>query len=126
MKAHYLQWSLCALLALLIPLAGCSRTVPPPTPLSEAELPAAMEKAFSKAKPDIKELATQVVTAVQAKEYSKAFQSMQVLTTKPGLTKEQVSVASRATLTVNELLQAAQAQGDQKATQTLKVYRRDK
>ena len=116
-------------LALLLVLAagfGCNRTSPPPTPLSAEELPAALEKAFSKAKPDAKDLASQVVAAVQAQDYSKAFRAIQTLAATPGLTKEQTGVASRATLTVNSLLQAAQAKGDQKAAQTLKTYRGDK
>ena len=116
-------------LALLLSLtfgAGCNRSTPPPTPLTEQELPAALEKAFSKAKPVIKDLASQVVAAVQARDYSKAFQSIQSLASQPGLTKAQISVTSRATLTVNSLLQAAETQGDKKAAQTLKTYRVDK
>lgn len=116
-------------LALLLVLAagfGCNRTSPPPTPLSAEELPAAMHKAFGNAKPDTKDLAAQVVSSVQAQDYSKAFAAIQSLAGAPDLTREQSTVASRAMLTVNELLQAAQAKGDQKAAQTINTYRRDK
>ena len=89
-------------------------------------MPAALEQAFSKAKPEIKELANQVVAAVQAEDYSKAFLTIQNLASQPGLTKDQVSVASRATLTVNSLLQAAETKGDKQAAQTLQIYRKDK
>lgn len=105
---------------------GCNRSSPPPTPLSVQEIPAALEKAFSKAKPETRDLANQVVTSVQAQDYSKAFPALQNLAGRPGLTKDQVSVTSRATLTVNSLLQAAETKGDQKAAQTLTIYRRDK
>ena len=105
---------------------GCNRSSPPPTPLSVEELPAALQKAFSKTKPDVKALADQIVASVQAQDYSKAFLTMQNLASQPGLTKEQVSVTSRATLTLNSLLQAAQTKGDPQAAQTLKTYRRDK
>ena len=105
---------------------GCNRSSPPPTPLSVEEMPAALTKAFSKAKPDAKDLANQVVASVQAQDYSKAFQVIQNLASQPGLTKEQGSVTTRATLTVNSLLQAAQTKGDPQAAQTLKTYRRDK
>ena len=116
-------------LALLLSLtfgAGCNRSTPPPTPLSVQEMPTALEKAFSKAKPDIKDLANQVVAAVQAQDYSRAFQAIQDLATRPGLTKDQVSVTSRATLTVNSLLQTAVTNGDTKAAETLQGYRKDK
>lgn len=105
---------------------GCNRSSPPPTPLSVQEMPAALEKAFSKAKPEIKDMANQVVAAVQAQDYSKAFQAVQNLANQPGLTKDQGLVASRAALTVNDLLQAAEIKGDKKAAQTLKNYRVDK
>lgn len=105
---------------------GCNRTSPPPDPISVAELPAAVEKAFGKAKPEIRALARQVVSHIQAQDYSKAFSSLQTLTARPELTKEQVSVTSRTTLTLNALLQEAQAKGDAKAAQTLQKYRHDK
>jgi len=106
--------------------AGCNRPSPPPAALSVQEMPAALEKAFSKAKPEIKNLANQVVAAVQAQDYAKAFQAVQNLANQPGLTKNQGLVASRAALTVNDLLQAAETKGDKKAAQTLKNYRVDK
>ncbi len=118
-----------ATLAVLLGLAlgaGCKRSTPPPTPLTVQELPAALDKAFSKAKPDIKDLASQLVAAVQAEEYSRAFQAVQTLASRPGLTKDQVSVTSRAMLTVNGLLQSAATKGDKKAAQTLNLYRKDK
>lgn len=105
---------------------GCNRSSPPPTPLSAQEMPAALEKAFSKAKPNIKDIANQVVAFVRAEDYSKAFLAIQNLAIQPGLTKDQVSVTSRATITVNSLLQAAESKGDKKAAQTLQTYRGDK
>jgi hypothetical protein len=113
-------------LALLLPWMfglGCSRNVAPPEPLPVEQLPAAFQQAFDKAQPQAKELADQVVAAVQAKDYAKALSGVQLLVSLPGLTKEQSQVTSRSLLTVNGLLQSAQAQGDPAAAQTLKVYR---
>ena len=110
---------------LLLPMAlvlGCSRNVPPPTPLTLEELPGVMEKAFSAAKPQAKELATQVVTSVQAQDYSKSFWAIQNLGGVPDLNKEQANVAARATLTISALVQSAEAKGDAKAAQTMKRY----
>jgi len=122
---HLRNIALSLLLGLTFGL-GCNRSTPPPAPLTEQELPSALEQAFSKAKPEIKDLAAQVVAAVQARDYSKAFRAVQSLAGQPGLTKAQMSVTSRATLTVNSLLQAAETRGDQKAARTLKTYREDK
>jgi hypothetical protein len=105
---------------------GCNRTTPPPTPFTPEELPGAMENAFSTAKPQAKELAALVVTSVKGKDFARAFSTIQALVAEPGLTKEQVNVASRATITVSALLQEAGAQGDAKAAAAVKLYRETK
>ena len=106
--------------------AGCSKNTAPPPPLPVDQLPAALEKAFAKAKPDPKELANQIVASLQAQDYARAYTQLQNLLGKPGLTKEQISVTTRGSLSVNTLLQAAQASGDTKAAATLKAYRINK
>ena len=126
MKHLFTQAIHFALLFVLAFGVGCNRSSAPPTPLTVEELPGAIEKAFSTAKPQAKELATQVVTCVQAKDYSKAFWGIQTIAGVPDLTKDQIKVTARATLTINSLLQTAQAEGDAKATQTLQQYRINK
>jgi hypothetical protein len=103
---------------------GCKPKDTMPAPLPADQLPAVMQQAFASAPASAKALAGEVVAAVQAKDYSKALSQVQALTVVPKLKKEQISVASRALITINELLQAAQAQGDQNATQTLQNYQR--
>lgn len=115
--------------ALLLALAfgvGCNRTAPPPTPLSVEEMPAALESAFTRAQPEARELVNQVVSSMKARDYSRAFASLQTLAHSPGLTKEQATTIARATLTVNQLLQEAQARGDAQAARTVNTYRRQK
>jgi hypothetical protein len=115
-----------ALLLLLISGLGCKKDVPPPTPLPVDQFAATFNKAFAGAKTEAKDLAAQIVTAVQAQDYSKAFAQLQSLTSAPSLTKDQRSVLARALLTVNDLLAAAQSQGDQKAAQTIQTYQRNR
>ena len=115
-----------ALLSLLISGLGCKKDVPPPTPLQADQFAAAFNKAFAGAKAETKDLAAQIVTAVQTQDYSAAFAQLQTLISAPGLNKEQQSVLARALLAVNELLAAAQSQGDQKAVQTLQIYQKNK
>ena len=126
MKPLYVA-SICnVLLFLLLVAVGCSKSSSPLAPLSVEQLPSAMEKAFSKAKPGVKELADQVIASVKTQDYPRAFQGLQNLSMAPGLTKEQSSVAARGMLTVNSLLQSAESKGDQKASATLDNYRRTK
>ena len=81
--------------------AGCDRSSTPPAPLAAAEFSAAFDKAFSKAKPEAKDLSSQLVAAVQAQDYSKAFAGLQSLAVREDLNKDQVSIITRALITVN-------------------------
>lgn len=117
---------LAAALFTLLLVSACSKTSEPPAPFTAAELPGAMQQAFSTAEPPIKQVANEIVASFQAQDYSKAFLAAQDLTSRPGLTKEQVSTTTRATLTLSGMLQQAQTQGDQAATRTLDQYQRNK
>jgi len=120
-----LPWIAAVVIAGLI-TAGCGRNEKPPDPIPEDQIPAAVQKAFNTAQPQAKELAEQTVVALQAKDYAKAFATIQQLTGMAGLNKEQNSVVTRATLTINSLLQTAETKGDTKAADTLKTYRVNK
>lgn len=108
-------------------LTGCGpKNIKPPSPMSEGEIPGAFEKAFAKAVPELKDSANQIVAAIQAKDYSKAFNNLQSVSGREGLSNEQIEVINRALLTVRGLLQTAQAQGDQKAAETIQLYQSKK
>jgi hypothetical protein len=125
----YLRFINLALAILLVASlgAGCNRGASaPPAPLPLDQIPAALQKAFGNANPESKNLADQIVATLQAQDYSKAFNQIQNLASTPGLNKEQQSIAARAVLTLNGVLQSAQAKGDEKAAETLKTYRVNK
>lgn len=113
-------------LALLLAGAGCKQKVELPPPITIQELPAALEKAFTKADSAAKQAVSQVVGHLRAPDYSAAFGELQSLSARSGLTKQQRQVLASGLLTVNELLQQAQSQGDQSAAKTLQSYRVDK
>ncbi len=113
------------LLALVVSL-GCKPQIVAPEPLPVDQLAGALEKAFSSAPAQAKDMATEVAAAVRAQDYAKAQPQLQVLAGLPKLSKEQISVTTRGLVTLNEALQNAQAQGDQKAAQTLQNYRSTK
>jgi hypothetical protein len=114
------------LLVVLTFTMACNKGSTPPPSLSAEQLPAALEKAFTKAPAETKELATIVVSALQAQDYGKAYDVIQNLVSKPGLSKEQASVTASSLVTVNTLLQSAQAKGDTKAAEVLQIHRRNK
>ena len=119
------RWTGLLLLGVLTAF-GCSRNAPPLAALAEDQVPTAIQTAFAKAKPDIKAQADEVLAALQAKDYSKAYMGLQNLASMTNLDKEQQKVAAQAALTVNGMLQNAQTQGDTKAAEALKTYRVNK
>jgi hypothetical protein len=121
----YLRLTVVSLL-LAVFGASCKQNVAPPVAIPIEQLPAALEKAFKKAKPEAKELVGQVVAAVQTPDYSKAYFTMQTLSGQPGLNREQTGVANGGLLTLNTLMQEAQAKGDAKAAEALKFHRENK
>lgn len=100
---------------------GCEKTPAPPPPLAVEQIPVAFNKTFGKVKPQLKEPLTQMLTAVQDRDYTKASTLAQALADQPDLTKEQRLLMARAMLTLNGLLQAAQSQGDANAAAVLKL-----
>jgi hypothetical protein len=85
-----------------------------------------LQQAFTKAKPEAKKLADQVVAALQNQEFAKAHLDIQALCALPDLTDEQRRVATACLLTIGEQLQAAQARGDEKAAEAMKSYLQNK
>ncbi len=126
MKTLRFNFLLTILLLAVASVTGCSRSNPPPTPLTMEELPGVVEKAFSTANPELKGLATGILAAFQAKDYAKAFMGIQNLLGKPDLNPEQTTALTRASMTVSDLVQTAQSQGDAKATQVLKYHMENK
>jgi hypothetical protein len=82
-----------------------------------------LQVGFAKASPDLKELVSQAVAALQVPDYTKAYQVLQSLSAAPRLSREQVSLAVRGMLTVHDALQAAQTKGDGNAAAALESYR---
>lgn len=102
---------------------GCHRqNDAPPPPLPAEQIPAAFAAGFKDAKPDVKELADKLLKALEAKDYPAAHQMAQDLQMLPGSTEPQRVIAARTFLTINSLLQTAQTQGDESATEAIKQY----
>jgi hypothetical protein len=123
---QFKQLCLLGLSLVLLAATSCSKSVSSPTPIPIDQLPAALEKAFAKAKPAAKDISGQVVASLQAKDFGKAYFSMQSLYGQPGLNKEQINVTTGGLLTLNNVLMEAQAKGDAKSAEALKFYRENK
>ncbi len=126
MNSFHIPRILFPLLLVLLAGSGCDRASKPLPPLPLDQLPAALDKAFSKAEAETKDLAGSAAASVRSRDYVKASASLQALLGKPKLSGEQTDVTARGMLTVREALEAAQAAGDAAAAQTLQHLQRDK
>jgi len=115
------------LLGIVLALTGgCGRSEAPPATIAADRLPGVLEAAFAKSDPDTKGLAQQTVEYLKQNHYPLAFNSLQALTARSGLTKVQNQTLASAMLTLNNLLQNAQSQGDTAAAKTLQAHRQSK
>jgi hypothetical protein len=126
MKAFNLVGIWLSLLFVLLAGSSCDRASKPLPPLPLDQLPAALEKAFGTAAPDIKDLASSVAASVRSQDYAKAYPDLQILAGKPNLSREQADVTTRGSLTVHQALQEAQEKGDAAAEQTLQHNRQNR
>jgi hypothetical protein len=126
MKAIHLPSILFCLLFVLLAGSSCDRASKPLPPLPLDQMPAALEKAFSTAKPGTKELAGSVAASVRSQDYAKALSGLQTLVGEPKLSREQADVTARGMITVHDALESAQASGDAAAAQTLQYNRQNR
>ena len=126
MNSFNLPRALFPLLLVLLAGSGCDRASKPLPPLPLDQLPVALEKAFTKAEVETKDLAGSVVASVRSQDYARAYLSLQTLLGKPNLSREQKDVTARGMITVHIALETAQANGDAAAAQTLQNLQRDK
>jgi hypothetical protein len=117
---------LCLTTLIFFSTPGCHREEGPPPPLAAEQIPSEFAAGYKDAKPELKDLADQVLKALEAKDYPAAHQAVQNLAMSPAANKAQQILAARALITVTGLLQTAQAQGDEKAAAALKLYQSTK
>ena len=126
MTSGWIKQYLFVLCTAITCAAGCSKDPGPPPPLAAEQIAPELEKVFTKAKPDTKDLVTKVTTGLQAKDYATSYDAVQALVALPDLSKDQRALCVRAMLTVYGLLQDAQAQGDEKAAAALRYHQSTK
>jgi len=106
--------------------SGCRKANVPPPPLAADQIPAELQKAFASSTPEFKDTAQKISSALAEKDYPAASAGIQVLFNAPGVSKQQRVITARAMLTINQLLQEAQAAGDQKAAAAIQYNKKYK
>ena len=114
-------------LAACLSAAGCGKgSSGAAQALSPEQVVPTIETAFKQAAPETKEAANDVVAAIQSQDDPRALAQLQVLSTQPNLTPEQLSATARSTISMLARLQIAAANGNKAAEEVLRKYRATK
>lgn len=107
--------SLLFLLSLAL-FTGCDDSAsPPPEPLDQSNLVSELESQFADADPEVKTMVDTVIKHFNEKKYTYAFQALDKVLFRQDLDKDSRILASRASLTISNILDEQAAKGDEAA-----------
>ena len=109
------------LLLALVSFTGCAKHQEAATS-TPAEAQAALQQAFSQAKPEVKTAADEAAAAIQ-NQPGKALLQLQAISSSPDLDPQQRNAAQNSIFALTARLRAAAAQGDPEAEKALQAYR---
>ena len=125
MNIRALSLPLAAAIGLALASFGCKQSGPP-EPLPAEQAPTELTQAFTKARPELKDLASRASAALQGNRYPEASAILVELSHTPDLGATEREMVTRSMLTVNRLLQEAQAKGDPQAAEHLRRLQQSK
>ncbi|MDA1272774.1 MAG: hypothetical protein O2960_01805 [Verrucomicrobia bacterium] len=117
---------LSAFLMGVVALGGCVKDPAPPQPIAVADAPESLQEAFKGAGPEVAQLVNDIVGALGKKNFGKASLALQSLSGRSDLTPDQLDLAARAMLSVNEALAEQANSGNEEAQKTLQFKRMTK
>ena len=100
----------------LVFVLSCGKTdAPPPEPLDPSNLVSELQTQFADADAEIKPMVDEVIKFYQDKNYIGAFQALDKVLFRSDLDEKSRILASRASLTISNLLDDQAAKGDEAA-----------
>jgi hypothetical protein len=122
MRTHLLYLSVVSALAGLLS-CGCGKnTSSAPAPLSEEQIPLVIAQTFNNSDKETQDQANQYINDVKNHDYPAAFEEVQQLAHRAGLTLDQRATVARALMTTSQKVQEIAANGDDRANQALNSY----
>jgi hypothetical protein len=118
---------LCSILgAAALVLAGCGSDSEPPPVITTQEITGTAPDVFNGAPADVRQLAADAVEAINSQDYTTAWDKLQELNTREGLTDEQKDFVAQSIASVGAEVQRAEQAGDEAAQKALEFHRANK
>ena len=125
MKSTCLRLTFCLALGLVLITSGCGRGSGPKA-VARSDIPAQLDKLFTKAPDQVREVAAQAKRALGAGDLSGAWVALQALSESRDLTKEQQKFLAGAIVTLGAEIEKARQQGDESADEAQRMHRMSK
>lgn len=118
--------STLALAVLALTAAGCGRDAKLPEAISTQQVAAGVPEAFKGAKPEVQTLVSEIVDAIGKQDYPAAWDKLQTLNARPGLTDAQKEFVASSIASVGAEVNKAEESGNEAAQQALQFHRANK
>lgn len=115
-----------AVVVLSLALAGCEKPAAQPKEISSAQIVGSAPEVFKGAPQEVQQLASDVVEAINKQEFTTAWDKLQELNTKPGLTDAQKEFVAESISSVGAEVQKAEGSGNEAAQKALEFHRANK
>lgn len=114
------------LAAACVAFGACSREGAAPKAISTQEVSGNVPEVFKGAPPAVRQLAAEVVDAIGKQDYAAAWEKLQTLNARPGLTDAQKEFVASSIASVGAEVQKAEATGNEAAQEAMKIHRANK
>lgn len=106
--------------------SGCEKEARQPKALSTAEVSSGAPAAFKDAPAAVKQLAADIAEAIAKQDFTSAWDKLQTLNARPGLTDAQKEFVASGIASVGAEMQKSESTGNEAAQEALRVHRANK
>ncbi len=111
----------------IAPLAGgCGRGSDAPAAISTDQVSSGVPEMFRSAPAEVRQLATEAAEAIKSQDFTVAWDKLQALNSRTGLTDDQKAFVAQGIASVGAEMQKSEEAGNEAAQQALKFHRANK
>ena len=107
-------------------ISGCDQGARQPKTLTPTEVSGGAPAAFKDAPPAVKQLALEIADAITKQDFTTAWERLQSLNARPGLTDAQKEFVASGIASVGAEMQKAETTGNEAAQEALRIHRANK